>query len=42
MNPVAPSSPEELQEAFSLFNQVSEQLTDAYRELQKQVEQLTH
>ena len=42
MNPIAPSSPEELQEAFSLFNQVSEQLTDAYRELQKQVEQLTH
>ena len=41
MNPLAPSSPEELQEAFNLFNQVSEQLTDAYRELQKQVEQLT-
>jgi len=36
-----PSSPEELQEAFNLFNQVSEQLTDVYRELQKQVEQLT-
>lgn len=42
MNPAMPSSPEELQEAFTLFNQVSEQLTDAYRELQKQVEQLTH
>lgn len=41
MNPATPSSPEELQEAFQLFNQVSEQLTDAYRELQKQVEQLT-
>ena len=41
VNPAAPSSPEELQEAFTLFNQVSEQLTDAYRELQKQVEQLT-
>jgi two-component system sensor histidine kinase FlrB len=41
VNPLAPSSPEELQEAFNLFNQVSEQLTDAYRELQKQVEQLT-
>lgn len=36
-----PSSPEELQQAFNLFNQVSEQLTDVYRELQKQVEQLT-
>ena len=41
MNPLTPSSPEELQEAFNLFNQMSEQLTDAYRELQKQVEQLT-
>lgn len=38
----APSSPEELQQAFTLFNQVSEQLTGAYMELQKQVEQLTH
>jgi two-component system sensor histidine kinase FlrB len=41
MNPSAPSTSEELQEAFNLFNQVSEQLTGAYRELQKQVEQLT-
>jgi len=37
-----PSNPEELQQAFALFNQVSEQLTDAYMDLQKQVEQLTH
>lgn len=42
MNPASPSSPEELQQAFNLFNQVSEQLTDAYHGLQKQVEQLTH
>jgi two-component system sensor histidine kinase FlrB len=41
VNPGPPSSPEELQEAFNLFNQVSEQLTDVYRELQTQVEQLT-
>lgn len=39
--PPSPSSPEELQQAFQLFNQVSEQLTGAYMELQKQVEQLT-
>jgi len=31
----------ELERAFSLFNQVSEQLTDAYQELQQQVERLT-
>lgn len=37
-----PSSPEDLQQAFNLFNQVSEQLTGAYMDLQKQVEQLTH
>ena len=36
-----PSSPEDLQQAFNLFNQVSEQLTGAYMDLQKQVEQLT-
>lgn len=36
------STPEDLQQAFLLFNQVSEQLTGAYTELQKQVEQLTH
>ncbi len=41
-NPIPPSSPEELQQAFNLFNQVSEQLTGAYMDLQKQVEQLTH
>ena len=35
-------APEDLQQAFQLFNQVSEQLTGAYMELQKQVEQLTH
>lgn len=35
------SSPEDLQQAFQLFNRVSEQLTGAYMELQKQVEQLT-
>lgn len=39
---IPPSSPEDLQQAFSLFNQVSEQLTGAYMDLQKQVEQLTH
>jgi two-component system sensor histidine kinase FlrB len=38
----APSSPEELQQAFALFNQVSEQLTSAYAELQVKAEQLTH
>lgn len=38
---ITPSSPEELQQAFQLFNQVSEQLTGAYMDLQKQVEQLT-
>ncbi len=36
------SAPEELQQAFLLFNQVSEQLAGAYMELQKQVEQLTY
>lgn len=39
--PNPPSSPEELQQAFNLFNQVSEQLTGAYMDLQKEVEQLT-
>lgn len=37
-----PSTQAELQEAFSLFNQVSEQLTGAYAELQLQVSQLTN
>lgn len=42
-NPSYPSStPEELQQAFALFNQVSEQLTTAYAELQVKAEQLTH
>ena len=36
-----PSSPEELQQAFALFNQVSEQLTVAYAELQAKAEGLT-
>lgn len=31
----------ELEQAFSLFNQASAQLTDAYQELQQQVERLT-
>lgn len=35
------ASPEDLQQAFALFNQVSEQLTGAYMDLQKQVEHLT-
>lgn len=39
--PTPPSSPEELQQAFNLFNQVSEQLTSAYMDLQKEAEQLT-
>ncbi len=38
---IPPSSPEELRQAFALFNQVSEQLTGAYAELQVKVEQLT-
>lgn len=33
--------PKELEQAFSLFNQASAQLTDAYQELQQQVERLT-
>lgn len=36
------SAPEDLQQAFQLFNRMSEQLSGAYAELQKQVEQLTH
>lgn len=36
-----PSSPQELQQAFALFNQVSEQLTVAYAELQAKAEGLT-
>lgn len=37
----ASSSPQALQQAFALFNQVSEQLTQAYAELQVKVERLT-
>lgn len=37
-----PLRPEKLEEAFSLFNQVSEQLTGSYQRLQQQVERLTH
>jgi two-component system sensor histidine kinase FlrB len=36
-----PSTQEELQQAFALFNQVSEQLTTAYAELQVKAERLT-
>ena len=36
-----PVNPQDLQQAFSLFNQASEQLAGAYQELQQQVEQLT-
>ncbi|GBG12866.1 two-component system, sensor histidine kinase FlrB [Novimethylophilus kurashikiensis] len=36
-----PSTQEELQQAFALFNQVSEQLTSAYAELQVKAEGLT-
>jgi two-component system sensor histidine kinase FlrB len=34
-------APEELEQAFSLFNLASEQLTGAYQDLQQQVERLT-
>lgn len=37
----SPSSPQELQKAFALFNQVSEHLAGAYAELQVKAEQLT-
>ena len=40
--PVKPVNPAELEQAFTLFNEVSAQLTDAYQELQQQVAQLTH
>jgi two-component system, sensor histidine kinase FlrB len=36
-----PSTPQELQQAFALFNEVSEQLTSAYAELQVKAEGLT-
>ncbi len=35
-------NPEELEQAFTLFNQASAQLTGVYQELQQQVERLTH
>lgn len=38
---VKPVSPQELEQAFNLFNEVSAQLTGAYQELQGQVERLT-
>lgn len=37
----SPSSPQELQQAFALFNHVSEQLTSAYADLQINAERLT-
>ena len=36
-----PSTPQELQQAFALFNEVSEQLTNAYADLQVKAEGLT-
>ena len=36
-----PVNPAELEQAFTLFSQASEQLTGAYQELQQQVERLT-
>lgn len=39
--PGSPSTPQELQQAFALFNEVSEQLTIAYAELQTKAEGLT-
>ena len=39
--PVKKVSPQELEQAFSLFNEASAQLTGAYQELQGQVERLT-
>lgn len=39
--PVKTVSPQELEQAFNLFNEASAQLTGAYQELQGQVEQLT-
>jgi two-component system sensor histidine kinase FlrB len=40
-NPAQPPSPQELEQAFSLFNQASAQLASAYQELQQQVARLT-
>ena len=39
--PDLPSTPQELQQAFALFNEVSEQLTIAYADLQAKAEGLT-
>lgn len=38
---IKPVSPQELEQAFTLFNEVSAQLTGAYQELQEQVARLT-
>lgn len=38
---IKPVSPQELEQAFNLFNEASAQLTGAYQELQEQVERLT-
>lgn len=38
---IKPVSPQELEQAFALFNEVSAQLTGAYQELQEQVARLT-
>ncbi len=40
-SPSTPSTPQELQQAFALFNEVSEQLTNAYADLQVKAESLT-
>lgn len=40
--PQEPLHPAQLEEAFSLFNQVSAQLTGSYQQLQQQVERLTN
>jgi two-component system, sensor histidine kinase FlrB len=39
-NPAKPPSPQELEEAFSLFNRASAELADVYRELEQQVARL--
>jgi two-component system sensor histidine kinase FlrB len=39
--PAKPPSPEELEQAFTLFNEASAQLASAYQDLQSQVERLT-
>ena len=39
-NSQKPPSPEELEQAFSLFNRASAELADVYRELEQQVARL--